>query len=452
MSSRALEWMRRGGRMGLSGFTSVLGALGGVARNKIFATFLDTTGVGQLAQILSGQNWLGTFTTGGLALPVSHAIATARGANDEPAVRRVVWTALVAVGSTALAVCALAILLAPALSTALLGSPEFAPLVRLSTLGVAGLSLQMILQGIYAGFSDVKATFTYALAGNLVATALVLALVPRFGLAGAVLGVASFFPVAILTSLFVHRRRYRAAFSPAPSPRFHGPTLRSMLQIAFASLLLALLDQGTLVSIRAHVVRAHGASANGLLQAAIGLAQQAGAPFYAYLGGYAFGRVSGLSGLEAVRDYTRRQWRLTTAVAALACGGGAVLAGPLLHVLYSDRFTGAAGPLAWTLVGEYSKIAMQAWVIGAISIGGVALWLPTGLVYTATMLVTYAVASAFGAGAYALPFAYAAAGFGGFAFTGVTLSRRGVTLAGRDLAWFAGTLAALVALALTRLR
>src|SRR5262249_58792827 len=131
---------------------------------------------------------------------------------------------------------------------------------------------------------------------------------------------------------------------------------------------------------------------------------ETGALFYAYLGGYAFGRISGLPTVDAIRDYTRRQWRPVTAGAALIVAFAIVAGRPLLHVLYSSRFDEAHGLLAWTLLGEFCRIAMQAWVLGALSVGGVRLWAPVGLGYTTAVAVGYALATRLGAGAYSLPY------------------------------------------------
>src|SRR5206468_12709005 len=110
-------------------------------------------------------------------------------------------------------------------------------------------------------------------------------------------------------------------------------------------------------------------------------------------------------------------------------------------------FDPARGPLAWTLLGEFCKIAMQAWVIGALTVGGVRLWAPIGFGYTTFVAVGYVLAPRLGAGAYSLPYAYAAAGFGGLVLTGALMSRRGVTLAGRDFGLLALMITALLALA-----
>ena len=114
MSSRSPQWLKPAARFGLSGTTSAIGALGSILRNKLFATFLDTAGVGVLAQVISGQTWLGTLTGAGLSLPLSHAIATARGAGDAAAVRRAMWTVGLAIGAAAAVVCAAGLVLAPA--------------------------------------------------------------------------------------------------------------------------------------------------------------------------------------------------------------------------------------------------------------------------------------------------------------------------------------------------
>ncbi len=448
MSSRAPSWLKPAARFGLSGATSAVGALGSVIRNKLFATWLDTAGVGVLAQVTSGQTWLGTLTGAGLSLPLSHAIATARGAGDAAAVRRAVWTVGVAVGIAAAIVSVAGFVAAPAVSVALLGTAEYAGLVRWSMLGVAGLAAQVTLQGLYAGFADVRAPFTHVMTGNLVATAMVVALVPAYGITGAVIGTACFYPAAIAVTLWVHRDRYRDAFRPRPAPAFDRAVFGRLFKVALTSLALALIDQGVLVATRAHYVRLHGTAANGILQAALALAQQSGGLFYAYLGGYAFGRVSGLGGTAPIRDYTRRQWRAVTPLMAALALFVVLAAGPLLHLLYSHRFDPARGPLAWTLFGEFCKVGMQVWAIGALSVGGVRLWAPIGFAYTTTMALGYVLATRLGAGAYSLPYAYAAAGLVGLATAGVLMSRRGVTLAARDAVLLAGSIAVLGSLAL----
>ena len=81
---------------------------------------------------------------------------------------------------------------------------------------------------------DVRATFVYALLGNATVVALVLSLVPRFGLAGAVWSMACFWPVAILGTLWFERRVYASALATPGGARFDRATANAMLKVAAA--------------------------------------------------------------------------------------------------------------------------------------------------------------------------------------------------------------------------
>ena len=419
-----------------AGGTAAFAVLG-IVRNKWLAQHLATAGLGTLAQILSAQNWLGQATGLGLGLPVTRAVAAARARQDPEAERETVRTALTMASLAVLVVAAAGFLAAPLLSRALLGTAEHARLVRIALVGVAGIALSGSVQGLFAGHADVRAPITLALGGGIIATALTLILVPRFGLPGAAWGAAVLFPAGVALALWIHRRDYGGSLPRRRVPRIDPARARELLAVGAATLLLALTDQGALLVLRAHYVRENGVAANGLLQAALALAQQVGALFYAYLSSYAFGTISAAAGeardAAAVRDYTRRQWvpllALATLVMALAMTG----ATPLLRLLYSSRFDPARPLLAWTLLGEFGRVGMQVWMLGALPLGGVRLYTPIALSYPVTLVASYAALHAAGSGGQSLPKAYAAAGLVAFLVAGWTMSRRGVTLGAREL-------------------
>jgi hypothetical protein len=321
--------------------------------------------------------------------------------------------------------------------------------------------------GLFAGHADVRAPITVAAAGGGIATVLTFALVPRFGLAGGALAAALLYPCGIVAALWVHRRAYGALVSPAqPAPVdvAHG---RSLLSVGSATLLLTLFEQGTLLGLRTHYVHAHGVAANGLLQAALALAQQIGAIFYAYLGSYAFGRMSGVvagagAGAAAVpaapgdaaaaRAFTRRIWTPMLLLAALLLATAVIGARPLLRLLYSTRFDPAQPLMAWTLLGELGRIGMQVWMLAALPLGGIRLYAPIALSYPVVLAGAYSLFHALGAGGASLPRAYAAAGFASLLLAGVLMSRRGVSLGVRELVAGAAAVALLSALAAAALR
>jgi hypothetical protein len=250
-----------------------------------------------------------------------------------------------------------------------------------------------------------------------------LLLVPRWGIKGATIAVAILFPAWCVGALLIQRREYMSLLA-LPRERALTPGLaRSLLTVAGAGLVSALVEQGTFLALRSHYVRANGVAANGFLQAGLAISQQVGSLFYAYLASYAFGKISGTTGAEGTRAYTRKHWAPLMLLAAGALLGTRLGAATLLHLLYSHRFDPAQPLMAWALVGEYGRIGLLTWALGSLPLGGPRLWFPISLVFPAALAIAYAFFAASGAGPLSMPKAYATAGVlaacvGGAAETG----------------------------------
>jgi Na+-driven multidrug efflux pump len=447
-------WRDRALRFLAGAGATLITAAAGAARNKWLATHLDTVGVGIVSQISAGQSWIGILVGLGLGLPVSRAVGARAAAGDDEGARRAVWTGFAIVAPAAVLAGLLGLAAAPWLSTALLGTPDYAALVRISMVGVVGLGLYQVAQGMAAGRSDVRAPLALALGGVVVAAALTFVFVPRFGLLGAVAAAAVLYPAACVATIAVHRRRHPEALAPRPHRLFDAREARALLSVSGAALLLPLADQGTLLALRAHFLRVHGVAANGLLQAALALSQQVGALFYAYLASYAFGKISGAAaayGGAGVEAYTRRQWTPIVLLAALTFAVAIVGASPLLHLLYSSRFDPARRMMACALFGEFGRVCLQTVALGSLPLGGTGLWLRVGIVQPIALAAGYAVFVTAGAGELTLPLAYASAGVITFVAGTWMMSRAGVRLDPRRLAIAAAAYAALALLVRTTL-
>jgi len=212
-----------------------------------------------------------------------------------------------------------------------------------------------------------------------------------------------------------------------------------------------LIEQGTMITVRSHYVRVQGVEANGFLQAALAISQQVGSLFYAYLTSYAFGKISGFQSAAGTRDYTRKHWTSLILFATFALVMTRLGAVPLLRILYSHRFDAAEPLMAWTLLGEFGRVALMTWTLGSLPLGGVRLWFPISLLSPAFLAIAYAILNAAGAGPLSMPKAYAIAGLAAPCAGGIIMSRRGVTLSARDLAVFVVGASALLALAWFRI-
>jgi O-antigen/teichoic acid export membrane protein len=448
MPSPKLElWRDRSLRFAAGSSATVSNALFGIVRNKWLATHLHTAGLGVLAQTTSAQAWLGTLAGMGLGLPVARVVGAARGHSDQAAARRTVWTALSMISFGSVFVAAVGMIFAGPISTALLGSADHAQLVRVAALGGIGIAFMGMLFGLFAGRSDLRANLTLSLVGGVASVAATMALVPRWGLAGGAIGLALLAPVGVAGVLLVHRRSYADTFSPRPDPPFDPALARSIIGVGAASLVFTLVDVGTMLTIRSNYVSAYGFEANGLVQAALALSQQVGTLFYTYLSNYAFGKVSGLPGVPEVRVYTRRHWRPLIFLAAPIFALAMVASTPLLHLLYSSRFDPARPLMAWALWGEFCRVGMNAWAVGALPIGGPRLWLPIALAPSFGLALSYALLSHANLGPLSLALAYSGAGLFSLFFGGIAMSRAGVTLSKGDVGVVLGCALTLAALA-----
>src|SRR6267154_344180 len=448
--ARFALWRDRSLRFTMGAGATLVNAIIGIIRNKWFAQHLEASGIGILAQIISSQGWLGTAAGMGLGLPVARAVGAATGSGDAAAARRTVWAAFTLLLISGSVVIALGLLFAGPISRALLGTDTYAPLIRLSMIGVAGVALQQTLYGLFAGRSDLRAPLTFGIVGSGLSLVAALLLVPRWGLFGAVLAAAILFPLGCAGALWFHRREYAPFVSFPPKGALTTGIARALLTVSGASLLSALLEQGTLLALRSHYVRANGVEANGFLQAGLAISQQMGTLFYAYLTSYSFGKISGITaaeGVEGARSYTRKHWTPVLLLAAAAMVAARLGAGPLLRILYSHRFDPAQPLMAWTLVGEFGRIGLTTWSLSSLPLGGAKLWFPISLVFPVTLAASYAIFTALGAGPLSMPKAYATAGLASVCAGGMIMWRRGVTLGARDIVVFVSGAAALVFLA-----
>jgi hypothetical protein len=250
------------------------------------------------------------------------------------------------------------------------------------------------------------------------------------------------FPAGAAAALLVARDR-----RPSIAAGFDPARARTLLAVGLTTLSVSLVDQGVVLAARSHFLAREGAAANGYFQAAIALSQQVGAVFYVYLANYAFGQVSARGSVAAMQEYTRRQWKALIALATAAFTLAQFASPWLLHLVYSNRFDGARPMIAWTLAGEFGRVAMQAWALASLPVGGPRLWMPLMLSFPAGFLAGDIAASALGARPLSLALGYAVAGATSLVCVGLGMTRARVRLSAGDLALLAAAVASQVLLA-----
>ena len=245
--------------------SALLGLAGALARGKILAVVLGTSGVGVIAQLVniiavaSTVAGLG-FAGGGVTL-----LGRATAISDDVASRRIVTTLLVLPTMAAAAITLGAIVFAHTLAKALLGSPHRELYVVLAATAIPAnvilSSYQIILQGHGRAWRLAGASAITAVLVLVIVTALVI----PFGLAG---GAVALVAMALVSAGVMCVREPWVVRGVFPVHFADRAATRLLLKFGAASLIAATIGAVDDLVLRTAVVKDLGTAANGLYQPA----------------------------------------------------------------------------------------------------------------------------------------------------------------------------------------
>ena len=311
----------------ITGISFVINMLLVLVRSKVLALMLEPEGVGILAQVNSLEALLSAFATAGIGYGITHIIS--RKLKDEDAERGISDTIrtgiiLALLGSAALAI--LLVIISKSLSSILLGSGVYGILFALLALA---LPFKFLASVNNAGLQGLKAIAPLARVRILTAVLGILCVVPLvyyLGLSGAVVGITSWAAVASLTSWY-YLRRERDAHGIISSGRFDSETSAAALRFSLANLIILLLNNLALITIRTQLIHQYGASANGYYQVVWAMSSQYLILVSISLWSYSFPHLTELVGQSALfKLEMKRILRL-----------GLLLIGPMAYVIIVGR-------------------------------------------------------------------------------------------------------------------
>lgn len=328
---------------------------GSLARGKIFAVALGTSGVGVLAQLTNFAALLTGLATLGLSGAGVTLIGQARASNDAEPRRRIAATIIaLPLAASAVLIAAAAVWAGP-LSRSLLGSSHHKAYIIIAAASVPANALAMSYQVIMQGHDRAwRTAWNSALMALAMVIAVVLLVVP-FGLAGGVASVAVTSAVAAI--VVVLRERWITA--DAWPPRSAGRDVNQLLlRFGLASLVAGSATALVDLILRSDVVTRLGTSANGLYQPVYLL----GSLVFAQLGaGVVTAVTPGLAAAWAAADRPAVRAQINSAVQlSLLAMVPLILVVTavrtlLIDAVFSGSFAAAAPPLALALTAELPR-------------------------------------------------------------------------------------------------
>jgi O-antigen/teichoic acid export membrane protein len=391
----------------ISGIATVVAALAGVGRVKLYAVFLGAAGVGVISQVQNLQNTLNVLAMLGVGLGVSRDIARARGRGDGVAVRRVYSTARVLVLGASLAGVAAVALFSRRLSILLFGDPGYAWLLLWTAPTLLFATLSRALTQVLGGFAEYGVTARYTLASSGLSVAFLVLLLPALGLPGAGLAL----PLTALASWVVVELLFRRQHPELRAAGFgyHPSVGRALLAVGAASLIIGTADQLALLAIRTRLIQAQGLEANGWFQGVWGLSQHVLTAAISFQGAYSFARVSELRDPVARSAETDRTLRMTLLLVTPMAAGMILLREPMVRVFLSPEFEPSLPLFAPQAAGTLLRAVGLAIGIGALAVAPLKAWLWIGLGTSGCFVLSYWLLAG-GQGLMAAPTAYAISG------------------------------------------
>jgi O-antigen/teichoic acid export membrane protein len=339
---------------GLLSISSVSNLVRAIITAKLLALTLGPSMTGVLAQILNFSAFLFQIIPLGLTTGVAKMVAESP--SDRSRVGAVVGTSSALALASATTCTVLLLPFSGQISVLLTGSGRYTLPVVLILASLPLYNLAGVLSYVIQGLSDIRGLTVANVATAVVATAVLIPAVIRFGLVGATAAVVAgsliqtvFFGAAIA-------RAYRARTWSLSAVHVSRATAASLLQYGGVLLVAGVGAWGSLLLVRTLGVRTLGEFQNGIYQVVNGVSSQYMAVFIAWMAAYVFPRV------VAEADGKRLQTLLNSALRAnlLIMVPGLVIVLALrelvVRLLYSSAFLAAAPVLPIQVLGDYARI------------------------------------------------------------------------------------------------
>jgi PST family polysaccharide transporter len=365
--------------------SSATGLVIGLLRSKLVAVLVGSKGV----SILSNLNIYNAFAaTAGTAFAgpgSTRAIAAARAEGRDERVDWLIRYSFLVPPAIGLLILTVTVVFAQQISGLVMGDTQYADLVAISAVAIPLTLLGASYAGVLQGFIRIGSLAKASIATTLVSLVVTVAFVLAFGLRGAI--VATSIVALVQVGIFllrepwvVRERRWRRRLS------FDWAALHPVLQLGLASVALTVASTLVALLIRSDIVRVVGLEQNGVYQPVAAISDTYLELLISSTSFYLFPRLTELLSAGRRTDASAEVGhglRVILAVTVVLLLLAIAFGEPIVVLLYSDQFRGAADPLAIQMTGNILKVVIWSASAALLPLGYYRAWLLLGLCHLA---------------------------------------------------------------------
>lgn len=377
-------------------------------KGKVAAVVLGPAGVGTTAQLTSFLNLMVVLTTLSLGSGIAQHIAKFVGEGAQDDVRRVVQTTLVVIGLLGVFFSLAIFAMAPYVSAQLFdGDNSQANYIRIVSIAILSTSLTSALQSICAGYGAVQLTSTADVVTAFASILFPLALIPLYGIPGAVVSMIliSFARLGVL--IFGLQRKYSNALHGIPrfvDRRAVSSILTALFRVGAASVVMASSDSFAQLFVRTRIIQLYGVEVNGFYQAALVPASLLLVTGLSFVTSYAFSHVNSALTSPERTSRTNQVFHLSSLIIVVTLSALILLRQVYIYVFLSPKFTPSEYYIVWLAGGEAFKQLGLVLGLAQLLTAGVKIWMTVGIFWAISNAFT-AVAILF-MGPWAVPLPY----------------------------------------------
>ena len=383
-------------KVGLTFATSTLSKLlAGLVIIKILSVYLGAEGLGQLGQFMSFMAIITIMAGGGIATGLVKYVSQFR---DQAAQLGNYISAAAGITLAASALLGMALFGgAPWLSAWLMGTPDYASVIRVLALVQFAIGSSNFFTGLVSGHQRVSAFAIVTSASAALGAALVAFLCIRHGMGGAMIGLVLFPALPLVFLLGWYRFGLRMRWQ-ALLPRWRPLETGKLLQYSMMLLTSALTMQLSQILIRKLIVGESSWVDVGYWQAVSKVSDAYLQFITVVLANYYLPRLAALATPKQIGAEVRLACKIVIPLLLLVCSAIYVLRDLVIVLLFSRQFLPMREFFTWQLAGDCFKIFAYIGAYVTVAGGNTRLYIAAELIQVTLVLgFSYVLVGRYGA-------------------------------------------------------